>query len=638
MTRSLTTTIIFANMSTSNIEIPQPFLQALQHALVEQLGLTLSNTQQALSNAPRETPAFAVLVKELATKLLGKKFSAGASPVSIISPRTPVRTGTPVDDKGTPVSRTSSSVDDNKGTPVSRTSSSCSSSSSASDRSFGNDDDVVFIRKRKSTPERDAADTKVVTVPILRHFDSKWLALHPNSTNNPMFEFKVRSGFGYVDESSRPRKKFQDMVMPFFKRESRAIIRRLVTDNLRAAQEVDPSITYEELRKRYEKAALRVVRKRRANHVQSWRPDKNGRPKPLIYGGADPTVLPTRQKSDVVNGKPKQESVVVNDKPKQEPVVVDTPKQESVVVDGKPKSGVEFLVANNNDSGSETEDETPLFCSECKKHLTPISAFPKERWGSDDSVWCAGCWRVEQNKLVCKHVKNVQKRKAKLREIGKLGEDKDKKGAPPRKRQKKNKDGKMCKWCGSTTHFRRSSLQCPHNKKNKKKKKVVITETEDESKDRDKHEESDFIFITETEDEGEDSGEHEESDYAVITETEEEGEGSNEYEDSDYDNESDGEYEPKVGAKTKEPEVATKPTAAQPTATVGAGPVTPTNPPMLWYRHDVVIAKFKRKQWFLAHVTATRPNNRYDVYFLGDGKVRKGDNSLSVTLYCMRAA
>ena len=84
MIRSLTTTIIFANMSTSNIEIPQPFLQALQHALVEQLGLTLSNTQQALSNAPRETPAFAVLVKELASKLLGKNMRSILLPPTIL--------------------------------------------------------------------------------------------------------------------------------------------------------------------------------------------------------------------------------------------------------------------------------------------------------------------------------------------------------------------------------------------------------------------------------------------------------------------------------------------------------------------------------------------------------------------------
>jgi len=351
----------------------------------------------------------------------------------------------------------------------------------------------------------------VVTDPILQHFDAKFLALDPAREDNPLYEHRVRTGFDYAEESARPRKKFQDMKMDVFKRESRQILRRLTSANLPGIQEVDPTVTYEELRRRYEKMALKVVRKRRANHVQSWRPERRGTHKPLIYGGTVPVqpkpeklrppIAPTqRQKTvDKANSKPTQKTVdKASPKPTQKTVDKENSKPIEKRVDKEnsksksdPVAGVVFLVG---ESGSETEEE--LACHKCGRQLTNLCAYPKERWGSDVKVWCKHHWQDLQDKMVQQHIFDVKARKRKMRELEKLRqqeqiEQNDKgdnssaqndkgdnsspqndKGdnsskQPPSKRHKTKLKCKKCKWCGSTSHFRKSSLQCPFNKKNR---------------------------------------------------------------------------------------------------------------------------------------------------------------------------
>ena len=511
-------------MSDSTFDIPQPLLQALSKALIAKL--SPAALQKIVPTTPsdvppqKEAPAFKSVVNEIFAQLLRSNVAAQASPrtprtpriaTHQASPRTPgsntveltpeyirisdVRTPTSgvVNLAGAPLSRTSSNCSSASG--LSRTSSNCSSastlsrtSSNCSSVSFNNDveeqqdDEVVFIKKRKSSSAQDLADGKVVTVPILSHFDANWLARNPKDEDNPMFQFRVRSGVGYG--SQPPKKKYADLVVPFFRRNSRAIIRRLVTANLRDEQQQDPSITYEELRKRYEASALKVVRKRRANHVQSWRSDRRGTHCPLIYGGVSP--VSTNDKSRVnnveakqraeatANAEPKQgDGATTNAEPKQRPEASENaePKQRpGATTNAEPKqratAGVSFL---------NPPDEKSLTCKECGEQLTALYAYPKERWGSAcDDVWCSECWRKEQNKMVVAHIRDVQKRKSKLKELQNKNNAEDGATPPPRKRQRqKNKNGKTCKWCGSTTHSRRTSLQCPHNKKNQNREKEV---------------------------------------------------------------------------------------------------------------------------------------------------------------------
>ena len=315
-----------------SLNLPQPFMQALSAALIRKLDpVTVSSTLQKFvphaSEVPPQKEALNSVVNEIYGLLLRNNVATQALPQTPLpgtprvatrhaSPRTPgtsaveltpeyvrisdVRTpmSSVVNLAGAPLSRTSSNC--SSVSTLSRTSSNCSSVSglsrtssncsnvSGSDRSFNDveEEDKVFIKKRKSSSSQDLADCKVVTAPILSHFDANWLARDPKDEDNPMFEFRVRTGVGFGRQT--PRKKYADLVVPFFKKNSRAIIRRLVTANLRDEQQLNPSITYEDLRRRYETSALKVLRKRRANHVQSWRQDRRGTHCPLIYGGVSP--------------------------------------------------------------------------------------------------------------------------------------------------------------------------------------------------------------------------------------------------------------------------------------------------------------------------------------------------------------
>ena len=483
-----------------SLNLPQPFMQALSAALIQKLDpVTVSSTLQKFvphaSEVPPKKEALNSVVNEIYALLLRNNVATQALPgTRHASPRTPLP-GTPriatrhasprtpgssaidltpeyvrISDVRTPMS----GVVNLAGAPLSRTSSNCSSVStlsrtssncsnvSGSDRSFNDDEeedeDKVFMKKRKSTPAQDLADAKIVTAPILSHFDANWLARDPKDEDNPMFEFRVRSGIGFG--SQPPRKKYADLVVPFFRKNSRAIIRRLVTANLRDEQQQNPSITYEDLRRRYEASALKVVRKRRANHVQSWRPDRRGTHCPLIYGGVSPVSSNDKPRVDAENDKPRVDAE--NDKPRVDaepkqragktnqvswrpdepgppngcmrakPRVIAKPKQRAAI---KNTAGVSFL---------NRPDENILKCKECKEKLTPVCAYPKERWGSAcGDVWCSECWQKEQNRMVCQHISDVKKRKAKLKELQKKNDGEDGATPPPRKRQKRKNNKKM---------------------------------------------------------------------------------------------------------------------------------------------------------------------------------------------------
>ena len=247
--------------------------QALSTALLQKLNTGLVGVSSP--STPIQQKQLHSVVNEIFVKLFSPQ--AANSPRSDVSTSTLSRTSSNCSDVGQSISRTSSNASNNSSL------SDATNTSSASDgtnRSFDDGDDgVVFIKKRKASQAQFWSDSKVVTVPLLRVFDAKWLAPHPDRKDNPLFEFRVRAGIRYGGST---QKKYSDMVVPFFKKHARPIIRRLVTANLRMEQEQDPTMTYEKLRTRYSNAAIRVVRKRRANHVQSWRPDKRGTHLPLI--------------------------------------------------------------------------------------------------------------------------------------------------------------------------------------------------------------------------------------------------------------------------------------------------------------------------------------------------------------------
>ena len=241
-------------------------MQALSAALIKKLDpATLSSTLQKFVPHPSEVPpqkeAINSVVNEVYALLLRNNVAAQAprTPHQALprtprvathqaSPRTPgsnapleltpeyvrisdVRTPTScvVNLAGAPLSRTSSNS--SSVSTLSRTSSNCSSISglsrtssncsnvSGSDRSFNDveEEDKVFIKKRKSSSSQDLADGKVVTAPILSHFDANWLARDPKDEDNPMFEFRVRSGVTLALGASHPEKSTRTWSCPFSK-------------------------------------------------------------------------------------------------------------------------------------------------------------------------------------------------------------------------------------------------------------------------------------------------------------------------------------------------------------------------------------------------------------------------------------
>ena len=125
-----------------------------------------------------------------------------------------------------------------------------------------------IIVKRGAKVEYTEEDKLVVNFPIMRLIDSTLLA----PIKSTLFMFQRKKG-------SKEFKKNADMVFDKFKEIVKPVIRGLVT----RGRDVTGNVVL-----RYFWCAYDLVRKRRANHIQSWR--TNNYPKDLIYGGRDQFV------------------------------------------------------------------------------------------------------------------------------------------------------------------------------------------------------------------------------------------------------------------------------------------------------------------------------------------------------------
>lgn len=286
-------------------------------------------------------------------------------------------------------------------------------------------------------------------------------------------------------------KRYKDIVLPVFRDRTRRVLRMLVSRDFPTLKAQNPNLSYNELRTRYYEAALRVVKKRRANHVQSWRPDKNGTHLPLIYGGvytdaptgalpgATTTPRPPAASSSVVTTT---SSTVTATAASSVPATTTSttstvtaaavssvpattmPTTSTVTATAAPSVPTTTTPATSTatkpvDAGVDFPSEKELICS-CGVQLSPTTAFPKDRWGDDSQVHCERCWQKKQNEMVTKHVQDPVKRKQVMQTVN---PDPDN-----RNRRRKRKKLTQCKHCGSKTHFTIRSKKCPFNKANKK--------------------------------------------------------------------------------------------------------------------------------------------------------------------------
>ncbi len=345
-------------------------------------------------------------------------------------------------------------------------------------------------RRRARAPEVERLAVAVVRRHVLGLVDSKFLALHPQVENDL---FKRRFKRHRNGDGTRCLKKHKDIVMPVFRGIVRNVIRRLCRRDLPTLQRNDETLTYARLRRRYFRAALKVVKKRRANHIQSWRLQNTHRP--LIYDndleqqqriqhpespGPRPASAPVQP---VVSNKCERleaQPAAVESQPS-DPSTPTKPAVESEVSDPRPpsapvKPAVRSLPAKRKISEvdfSEENDEEFKCCEKnCGVVLTKDTAFPKNKknkWGKT-KFRCAQ--HYDQHVVtMCKIVEDVRARERALRALGSKRTNASKK--------KSNRVG--CKWCGLTTHKTKRSRKCPCNPRNIKSQQQPEPESQRQS-------------------------------------------------------------------------------------------------------------------------------------------------------------
>ena len=140
-----------------------------------------------------------------------------------------------------------------------------------SDDDNKSDDDLVpKKKKRRKTPTDVALARSIVREPVLRALDKKYL----RPLNSKLFRrmFKRQKNV----DGTRSLKKNPDIQAKLFKRLVRPILRQILGNDRMQDREVV---------QRYYDAALFVAKRRRANHVQSWR--LKSRPKHLRFQSCD---------------------------------------------------------------------------------------------------------------------------------------------------------------------------------------------------------------------------------------------------------------------------------------------------------------------------------------------------------------
>ena len=415
-----------------------------------------------------------------------------------------------------PTSATPQPADDSTSTPLSRTSSGASTSTTSSldsNNSWADeeeDDDQFYTTRktRKPAPVQEKQDVAVVTAPVLSAIDAEHLALHPELANN-LFKRQFRKK--RTHDGRRILKDRKTIVLPVFKALVRPVLRHLLRENLATLQHEDANLSYQSLRHRYYRAALKVVKKRRANHVQAWRIEHGGLHLPLTYGGDSPGQpdfvkraleayhLECQRQTDGApqhqaqrqpagttaqrqpDGAPQHRAQQrqPGTAPQRQPAD-DTPHRQA---QRQPADATPHRQAQRqpDSSSSRRHDrvcrsldivdfppDDDLVCFECNKVLSTCEAFPKdddEEWGeTSDQWWCQQCWHHHCDNML-KEIVDPEMRQSKHNELRRKRKPLTNTASRP-KSKKKRTTRDSCKWCKSTTHKTKNSRLCPFNRHN----------------------------------------------------------------------------------------------------------------------------------------------------------------------------
>ena len=267
----------------------------------------------------------------------------------------------------------------------------------------GEDDEYGRSDEETMTPsEKLRHDRKAILKPILRFFDSPWLA--PRQSDLFMHMKKKTPN----PDGSYSFRKNETLNLRLWQK----LIRRALKEIMGPAY-----LTNHLLTTRYRIAARKIITKRRANHVQSWRIHNTH--KRLIYDGDSQG---SRSRKRRVSSKTKSNVPrVIKLEPPLGPVSKERKGSTTFDADQEHNpfydedfydEGGRDVPCNDEDFHDEGGRDVPCKppvsmefhrtrCSDCCKQLECRSAFPQdyEDWGQSKSrsVRCASCWN--------KHVK-----------------------------------------------------------------------------------------------------------------------------------------------------------------------------------------------------------------------------------------
>ena len=436
-------------------------------------------------------------------------------------------------------------------------------------------EDEVFApkKKRKKRDPKMTAIVQSITRPIMEEIDTKMLA----PLESPLFKRFYKSN--RVNGQRTLRRKYEmDMVM--FKKLIRPILRRLLGRFLLPV--ADQVAVYS----KYYRAAIQIVKKRRANHIQSWR--VHGKPKKACYDVLLPPFHESCLASEASHAMEDYDESMDHDEEEsqlqegRDDETMDHDEEESQLQEGRDCMDEE----SQHDEESQLQQEyDPLVdhsdtvtCIDCKCEIPKGYSFPQsdQVWArnKDDSNRCKECWTKFMQQDVVELVANDQEREKMLCVV--TG-SKKRKVTQKKKTRRKRARITRCKWCNSTTHKTKRSKKCPFNKSTTAITPAPAAEDVDSTTPAPAAEDVDSTTpVPAAED--------------VDSTT------------------------PVPAAEDVDSTTTTAPAAEDVS--------TPPEPHRQQYQiGDNVLGEWRRNQWFLAHVTGFK-QGRYELYFPDDGKVK----------------
>ena len=341
-------------------------------------------------------------------------------------------------------------------------------------------------------------DNGLVRKKVLKFFDAKYLA----PRYSQLFCRRLRKA--PLSDGTFIRKKNEDLRVSLFKRLVRRILRGIIGQ---MGIHVGTN-AYLDMKSRLYLAALRVVKKRRANHIQSWR--LHNKHKTLIYGGrlgTSPKENCSRMQARIRHRRAQKQRrrsrscSRKNDEGEADIGSNDLQASSAANMQARCASGVDINSdttleyhsgGDNDDDGSNSafgsmvadfgDDECdqasqsaspcapPVTmylrtkeCIDCKKKVEYRSAFSSTN-AKDKPVRCEKCWDLKIANQIVPVMEERAERGGPAVPHEKKKTKRDDQGHGSEVPKKKKRRVRTACRCGSTTHKNISSKDCPLNK------------------------------------------------------------------------------------------------------------------------------------------------------------------------------